>query len=128
MYNNVWKQEEDFRKTNKNIGVDKWQIAFKLNNLLADVNYRVPDETFPPDEVAIQFKHRIVSIHCIPTGNGRHSRLMAGIVIENIYTLPVLSWGTANLLTNGNMRTDYFKAIKAADNGDCTLLINFVRS
>ena len=93
-----------------------------------DVNYWIVNETYPPDEVAVRFKHRIVSIHCFPKGNGRHSRLMADIIIEKFYKRPVFSWGGANLSTNGNIRTDYLKAIKAADKADCSLLINFARS
>ena len=48
-------------------------------------------DTFTPDEIAVRFKHRIVSIHCFPNGNGRHSRLMADIIIDKIYKLPVFS-------------------------------------
>lgn len=128
MYNKVWKWAGDFRKTNKNIGVDKWQVAIELKNLLDDVNYWVVNETYAPDEVAVRFKHRIVSIHCFPNGNGRHSRLMADIIIEKIYKRPVFSWGAANLSAYGNIRTDYLKAIKAADRGDCSWLVNFARS
>ena len=128
MYNKVWKWAGDFCKTNKNIGVDKWQVAIELKNLLDDVNYWIVNETYPPDEVAVRFKHRIVSIHCFPKGNGRHSRLMADIIIEKFYKRPVFSWGGANFSTNGNIRTDYLKAIKAADKADCSLLINFARS
>jgi fido (protein-threonine AMPylation protein) len=46
-------------------------------------------------------KHRIVSIHCFPNGNGRHSRLMADIIVEKIYKQPVFSWGAANLSGEG---------------------------
>ena len=34
MYGSVWKWAGKFRKTNKNIGVDKWQIALALKRLL----------------------------------------------------------------------------------------------
>lgn len=128
MYGSVWKWAGDFRKTNKNIGVDKWQISIELKNLLDDANYWVDNNTYPPDEIAIRFKHRIVSIHCFPNGNGRHSRLMADIIIEKIYKQRVFSWGAANLSNRGNMRTSYLQAIKAADRGDCSLLIIFARS
>lgn len=33
------------------------------------------------DEFAIRFKHRLVSIHCFPNGNGRHSRMIADIMV-----------------------------------------------
>lgn len=98
MYQNVWRWAGDFRKTNKNLGVDKWKIAIELKNLINDAIYWAENETFSPDEIAIRFKHRIVSIHCFPNGNGRHSRLMADIIIEKIYKKPVFTWGAGNLL------------------------------
>jgi Fic-DOC domain mobile mystery protein B len=85
MYGKVWRWAGEFRKTNKNIGVDKWQIPTELKYLLDDLIYWYTNQTYPPDEIAIRFKHRIVSIHCFPNGNGRHSRLLADIVIEKIF-------------------------------------------
>ena len=128
MFKDVWVWAGDFRKTNKNIGVDKWQVAIELKNLLDDVIYWADNNTYPPDEIAVRFKHRIVCIHCFPNGNGRHSRLMADIIAEKIYKRPVFSWGAANLFGEGDTRTTYLKALKAADNGDYGLLLAFARS
>lgn len=128
MYGNVWDWAGDFRKTNKNLGVDKWQIPTELNNLLDDARYWYENQTYPPNEIAIRFKHRMVSIHCFPNGNGRHSRLMADLIIEKIYRQPVFSWGAAKLSCEGDSRTAYLKAIKTADAGDYSLLLVFARS
>lgn len=128
MYSDTWAWAGDFRKTNKNIGVDKWQIPAELHHLLADAKYWMEHKTFSPDEIAIRFKHRIVSIHCFPNGNGRHSRLMADIMIEKIFGLPVFTWGAANLVKVGHQRKEYLKALKIADNGDMEPLIRFARS
>ena len=84
MYADVWAWEGGFRKTNKHIGIDKWQIPIELRCLLDDARFWHENKTYPPDEMAVRFKHRIVSIHCFPNGNGRHSRLMADIIIEKI--------------------------------------------
>ena len=84
MYGNVWKWAGEFRKSNKNIGVDKFEISVELNKLLNDTIYWIENKVFEPDEIAIRFKHRLVSIHCFPNGNGRHSRLIADIIIEKI--------------------------------------------
>lgn len=128
MYGNVWAWAGDFRKTNKNLGVDKWQIPTELKNLLDDARYWYENKTYPPNEIAIRFKHRMVSIHCFPNGNGRHSRLMADLIIEKIYRQPVFSWGAAKLSCEGDSRTAYLKAIKTADAGDYSLLLVFARS
>lgn len=128
MYADVWAWAGEFRKTNKNIGIDKWQIPTVLKYLLDDIRYWHENNTYPPDEIAVRFKHRIVSIHCFPNGNGRHSRLMADIIIEKIYKQPVFSWGAANLFSEGDARAAYLKAVKAADQGDYSLLLAFARS
>lgn len=128
MYGEVWVWAGEFRHTNKNIGVDKWQIPTALRSLLDDVKYWYENVSFPPDEIAIRFKHRLVSIHCFPNGNGRHSRLLADIVVEKIFKLPHFTWGAANLLKQADPRAEYLKALKAADKGDLQPLIRFARS
>lgn len=128
MFDQVWSWAGEFRKTNKNIGVDKWQIRTELKSLFDDVHYWIENKTFIPDEIAVRFKHRIVSIHCFPNGNGRHSRLMADLIIDKIYNKPVFSWGVTNLAKESESRTIYINAVKAADQGDYSLLIEFARS
>lgn len=128
MYADVWAWAGEFRKTNKNIGIDKWQIASELRYLLDDVRYWHENNTYPPDEIAVRFKHRIVSIHCFANGNGRHSRLIADIIIEKIYKLSVFTWGAANLTNASDARAAYLRALKAADKGNYSLLLTFARS
>ncbi len=128
MYGNVWAWAGTFRKTNKNIGVDKWQIATELRTLLGDTLYWINNNTYPPEEITIRFKHRLVSIHCFPNGNGRHSRLMADIVIEKVFKQPVYTWGASNVVQQGDTRTNYLNAIWAADAGDIKALMAFAKS
>ena len=128
MYADVWAWAGEFRKTNKNMGVDKWQIPTELRYLIDDIRYWYENNTYPPDEIAVRFKHRIVSIHCFPNGNGRHSRLMADIIIEKLYKQPVFTWCAANLFSEDDIRAAYLKAVKAADQGDYNLLLVFARS
>ena len=128
MYAGVWRWAGDFRRTNKNIGVDKWQIPTELRYLLDDAKFWLTNNTYDAEEIAVRFKHRIVSIHCFANGNGRHSRLMADIIIEKIFKQPVFTWGAAKLVKHGDTRTAYLKAIRAADAGDVKPLIRFSRS
>jgi len=127
MYGQVWQWAGKYRRTNKNIGVDKLQIPVDLKALLDDAMYWITNDIFPPDEVAIRFKHKLVSIHCFPNGNGRHSRLMADIIIEKIYNQPVFTWGGTNSSNENDIRDKYLRAIKAADKGEFSLLLEFVR-
>lgn len=128
MYGYVWKWAGDFRQTNKNIGIDYWKIPTELKMLLDDALFWIEQETFSADELAIIFKHRLVSIHCFPNGNGRHSRLMADIIASKIFGLDVFSWGNDNLSNETNAREIYIKAVKLADKGDYSELIKFARS
>ena len=128
MYADVWKWAGEFRKTNKSIGVDKLQISVELRKLIDDCRFWIEKKPFDADEIAVRFKHRIVSIHCFVKGNGRHSRLIADILIEHIFKKPVFSWGAVNRVNHDKARETYLKAVKAADTGNYELLLDFARS
>lgn len=128
MYGDVWKWAGEFRKTNKNLGVDKLQIAVELRTLVDNCKHWIAQEVFGTDETAIHFKHRIVSIHCFANGNGRHSRLIADVIVEHIFKQPVFSWGAASVSKQGEARKAYLQAIKKADAGNFEELVRFARS
>jgi len=129
MYKNIWKWAGNFRKTEKNIGVVAYQIPTALRQLLDDAQYWYQHQIYAPDELALRFKHRLVSIHCFPNGNGRHSRLMADIIIEKIFGLPVFTWGRNQTgKDNPTIRTAYITAVKAGDRDELQPLLAFARS
>lgn len=128
MYGNVWSWAGKYRKSDKNIGIDKHQISTQIKILCDDVLYWVKEEIYSPDEIALRFKHRMVSIHCFPNGNGRHSRLMADIIIEKIFSEDTFTWGAASLSKAGDNRATYLRAVKIADLGNFEPLIAFSRS
>ena len=128
MYGDVWKWAGEFRKTEKNIGIPWTQIGIELKNLLDDTKYWIENKTFPPEEIAIRFKHRIVSIHCFPNGNGRHSRMMADIIMESIFGNEIFSWHQSNMVKANETRNQYIKALKEADNGNFKQLIEFAKN
>lgn len=128
MYGDVWKWAGEFRKTEKNIGIPWTQIGLELKNLLDDTKYWIENKTFSPEEIAIRFKHRIVSIHCFPNGNGRHSRMMADIIMESIFGNEIFSWHQSNMVKVNETRKVYINALKEADNGNVTPLIEFAKN
>ncbi|BDW93311.1 cell division protein Fic [Flagellimonas marinaquae] len=128
MYGDVWKWAGEFRKTEKNIGIPWTQIGIETKNLLDDTKYWIENQTFSPEETAIRFKHRIVSIHCFPNGNGRHSRLMADIIMESIFGNEVFSWHQSNMVKANETRKRYIKALKEADQGNIAPLIEFAKN
>jgi Fic-DOC domain mobile mystery protein B len=123
MFSRVWDWAGEFRQSNKNMGVDRWQIGIEVKKLLDDVIFWKVNSVYPPDGIIIRFKHKLVTIHCFANGNGRHSRLMADIMAEQLFGLPVFTWGI-NLT---NARLDYLKALKFADAGDYDALLAFAR-
>jgi Fic-DOC domain mobile mystery protein B len=128
MFKEVWSWAGEFRKTNKNISVDKYQIGVTLKQLIDDGLYWLKNKTYSDEEFAIRFKHRIVKIHCFPNGNGRHSRLIADIIISQIFGKPVFTWNSTNLNNKGETRSNYLTAIRLADIGDIKPLINFAKT
>lgn len=125
MYGDVWKWAGEFRKTKKNIGIPWTQIGIELKYLLDDTKYWIENNSYSPEEIAIRFKHRIVSIHCFPNGNGRHSRMMADIIIESIFGRDIFSWHQSNMVKANKTRKKYIEALKKADNGNIEPLIKF---
>jgi len=128
MYGDVWKWAGEFRTSEKNIGVRSYLIATQLKQLLDDALFWVKNSTYNAEELAIRFKHRLVSIHCFANGNGRHSRLMADLIMEKIYHRNFFSWGGTNLVKATKTRESYIKAIKKADKQDISQLIAFAKS
>lgn len=128
MYGDVWKWAGQFRKTEKNIGIPWIQIGIELKNLLDDTKYWIEHNTYSPEEIAIRFKHRIVSIHCFPNGNGRHSRMMADIIMESIFESKVFTWHESNMVKADQTRQEYINSLKEADNGNILPLIEFAKN
>ena len=127
MFGNVWKWAGQFRKSDKNIGIPWVEIAVELKLLCDDVNAWLEFNTYPPDEFAARFHHRLVYIHPFANGNGRHARLMADLILEKLFKTPPFTWGGAILTKQGESRSVYIRALKAADNHDYSLLMKFVR-
>jgi Fic-DOC domain mobile mystery protein B len=127
MFGETWTWAGTFRKTGKNIGAPAHEIAASLRDLLNDVTYWLAHETYPLDEIAARFHHRLVAIHPFPNGNGRHGRLMADLLLWNRGAEP-FTWGLGNLEAPGRFRELYLEALQAADSGDIGLLLRFARS
>ena len=125
MFDDVWSWSGKYRKSNKNIGVDRFLVATRFNQLIDDCSYWIENKVMKEDEICIQFKHRLVSIHLFSNGNGRHSRLMADIMRRHIFGKPFFSWGRINLAAKGNVRTTYIQALKEADKGNIQPLLLF---
>lgn len=131
MFGHVWSWAGTYRTSDKSLGVAWFKIPEEIQKLLEDVRYWVTHETFPIDEIAARFHHRLVWIHPFPNGNGRWARVMADILLFNLEQ-PRFTWGASlkkgSLGEPGEARVRYLHSLKTADTKHYEELLRFVRS
>lgn len=127
MLGDVWRWAGEFRQSERNLGIPFYEIPVAIRQLLDDVKAWIEYKSYPPDEIAVRFHHRLVQIHPFPNGNGRHARLMADLLVMSLGG-ERFSWGRGNLRDVGTMRKTYIAALQAADNHDIGPLLAFARS
>lgn len=126
LFGAVWSWAGSFRRTDKNIGVDRFYIGIELRNLLNDARYWVEHGTYQREEFAARFHHRLVKIHLFPNGNGRHARIVTDVVLEKLLGVAPVNWGGRTLDKNGDHRQIYIQALRAADRNNYQPLIAFI--
>ena len=124
MFCDVWVWAGEYRITERNIGVVPYQIPMKLMQLFDDLNFWIDNKTYSNHEIAVRLHHKLVQIHPFPNGNGRVSRLMADFVLQKLEE-KTLYWGDTNLVDVSEVRRKYIDALRKADAGDYTDLLNF---
>ncbi len=127
MFGETWRWAGEFRKSDKNIGIDWFKISIEMKKLLDDVHYQIEHASYAPDELAVRLHHRLVFIHPFPNGNGRHARLMADLLVERLGRAR-FSWGSRSLVDDNQTRQRYIAALQAADARDYAPLLTFARS
>ncbi len=127
MFGRVWKWAGKFRASDKNIGIAKERIGVSLHDLCADTKAQIEHASYPPDEIACRFHHRLVWIHPFANGNGRHARLITDLLLEKVLRQPRFSWGGMSETSEGDIRAGYLAALRAADKGDYSKLAEFAR-
>ena len=124
MFDDVWKWAGTYRASERNIGVAPYQIPLKLMQLFDDVKFWIENKTYPNNEIAVRLHHRLVQIYPFPNGNGRVSRLMADLLMEKLEGRK-LYWGNKNLVNVSEVRKAYITALRKADEGDYSDLLEF---
>ena len=128
MFGLVWSWAGIYRKSDKSIGIDWRKIGVGVKELLDDCLFWIENKTFSEEEIAIRLKHRLVKIYPFPNGNGRHSRLIADILMEKVFHRPIFSWGGISLNSIDDGRSVYIKALREADEGNYKSLLEFAKS
>jgi len=122
MFGNVWEWAGKFRHVELSIGIKAYQVPTALKELADDIVYWDKNKTFDIYETATKIHHRAVQIHPYQNGNGRWSRMLANIYLRQNGSMPV-KWQEDLLSKENPKRDEYIKALKDADNGDYTNLI-----
>lgn len=126
MFGRVWRWAGTWRRTDTDIGVPWFEVPVHVRAVLDDTRAQVAGG-IDPDEVAVRFGHRLVSVHPFANGNGRHSRLAADLLAAALGR-PVFSWGEwGDLIAPGERRRRYLDALRTADGGDIIPLLRFAR-
>ena len=123
LFKDVWTWAGTFRLTEKNIGIDPFNISVELRNLLDNMQAWIEFNAYPPQEAILRFHHQLVKIHPFPNGNGRFSRIFADIVADKYFNIAPINWGGRELDNMTQTRKDYINALRSADGGDLSLLI-----
>lgn len=127
MFGDVWKWAGKYRLTETSIGFEPGQIPAAVRDLVADVDAWLKVGDLEPDEIAVRFHHRLVSIHPFPNGNGRHTRIVADYLIRALGR-PEFTWGVNLGLDVVSLRKRYLEALVRADEGSIDELLSFARS
>jgi Fic-DOC domain mobile mystery protein B len=127
LFGDVWSWAGTYRTTERNIGIDSTHLNEAIHQMFGDITYWIDNSVFSHDETAVRLHHRLVSIHPFPNGNGRHSRLMADLLVEKLGG-QAFSWGGGTLNDASALRAAYITALRAADAHDITPLLVFARS
>lgn len=130
MFKDVWRWAGKFRKTEKNLGAAPYDILSEIQKLFADTKYWIENQTYSWVELGVRFHHRLVVIHAFSNGNGRHARLMTDALLSH-FGQETFTWGAKkrddDLVTNTEVRQNYLKALRSADQKNYGPLIKFVR-
>lgn len=127
MFGDVWGWAGKYRERESNIGIRPHLITTEVPALFSDVLYWLQHRTYESDEIAVRLHHRLVAIHPFSNGNGRHTRLMADLLVERLGRDP-FTWGRRSLVEVSELRAGYVAALQAADNHIIEPLLKFARS
>lgn len=122
MFGDVWEWAGKLRQVELSIGVKAYLVSTEIKKLVDDLVFWDENKVFDVIEIASRIHHRTVQIHPFLNGNGRWARMLANIYLKQNGLQPT-KWNE-NLLSKENLhRDDYIKALKKADTGDYSSLI-----
>jgi len=133
MFGDVWKWAGAFKRTDHQNErfARREEVGIRLRQLLENTKYRL-EHARPASEnewnlLGAEFHHRLVLVHAFANGNGRHAREITDLLLIQQRQKP-FTWGSASLTAPIDTRRRYIDALHAAEDGDYSRLVEFVRS
>jgi Fic-DOC domain mobile mystery protein B len=127
MFDETWEHAGHYRRTRADLGVPAWTVSTRVEDVIARVRGWIQMGSYPPDEIAIRFHHRLSEIQPFERGNGRVLRLQADALVEELGQ-PPFSWGAASSVSPDELADRYRAALRVADNDNISVLLDFARS
>jgi Fic-DOC domain mobile mystery protein B len=129
MFSSVWHWAGLYRTSERNLGWEPHRIIEGVRIALDDAKHWLAVGTYSDSEAAVRLHYRLVVVHPWSNGNGRHSRLMADVLMVSRGHAE-LSWGGSrvDLIKAGTARQHYINALRQADKGAFGPLLEFCLS
>ena len=116
MLGEVWEWAGKIREERMNLGIEPHQIRTELGQLIKEIDIW-ENKKIPAIEIAVRIHHRLAWIHPFNNGNGRFARLICDIYLRS-KGQSIIEWPT-----NPELRPKYLSALKEADGGDFTSIL-----
>ena len=127
LFGEVWKWGGKFRTVEVNISKYRaHDVGPQLKNFFEDIRLWIDGKKMNWDEISAEMHHRLVTIHPFPNGNGRTTRIFTEYA-QKRFGQKVTSWKSSMSSTPKDRRDLYIKALRCADKGDFSLLIEFMK-
>ena len=127
MFGDVWEWAGRLCKIELSIGVKAYLVSSELKNLVDDIQFWDAHRSLDLFEIAARIHHRAVMIHPFQNGNGRWSRMLSNIYLKQ-NGLEATRWNEVLLSKSNPHRDEYIQALKLADQGDYSILIDLQKS
>ena len=127
LFDDVWKWAGKYRIRDVNLSkISPYEIGHELKLLFDNTKAQIYYKSMPWDEIVAEFHHKLVSIHPYPNGNGRMARIMTEY-LQKRNNQKITSWMGSLANSPKERRKKYIQALVAADSGDYSTLIEFMK-
>lgn len=127
MFDETWDHAGRYRREKSSRGVAAWTVSTRVEDVIAKARGWIQQSSYPADELAIRFHHRISEIHPFELGNGRATRLMTDSLMVELGRA-AFTWGANSALSAADLRDQYLAGLRVADNDNIGVLLEFARS